>query len=105
MISCVYDRPTIVRALLDNGANVTLTDENGETALHAAAAGGSVECAKMLLNAHVELLNVKDNDGSTALDIAVIVEKQDVGEYLRSRGGECNEEEYPTDWKDEVVAE
>jgi ankyrin repeat protein len=75
------------------------------TALHYAAMGGFVECAKMLLDAHVELLNVKADDGDTALDCAVHHKKQAVGEYLRSRGGECNDVKYPADWKDEVVAE
>jgi len=63
MKACYYGRPTVARALLDKGAVATITDVDSYTALHDAAAGGSVECAKVLLDARVELLNVKNGDG------------------------------------------
>jgi len=58
--ACFYGRPTVARALLDKGAVATTTDSGGNTALHLAAYSGSEACAKVLLDVHVELLNVKD---------------------------------------------
>jgi ankyrin repeat protein len=99
MQACRFGRPTVARALLDKGADATITDVHGWNALHWAAYGGSVACAKVLLDARVELLNVKNEYGYTALDIAVISNKRECGEYLRSRGAECNSQTYPSDWK------
>jgi len=98
MKACYYGRPTVARALLDKGAVATITSDSGSTALHMAAGGGSVECAKVLLDAHVELLNVKAR-GYTALDWAIELKQRECGEYLRSRGAECCNKEYPADWK------
>jgi len=99
MQACYFGRPTVARALLDKGADATITDRHGETALHTAAAGGSVACAKVLLDARVELVNVKDIGGNTALDWAVVSKHRECGEYLRSRGAECNSQTYPLAWK------
>jgi len=44
-------------------------------------------------------LNLKDEDGDTALDLAVNSKRQECGEYLRSVGAKCHKKVYPTDWK------
>jgi len=69
------------------------------TALHDAASSGSLECAKVLVEAGIDLNAVIAMDGnSTALDYAVKEKKQAVGEYLRSKGAKCSKYEYPSDW-------
>jgi len=44
-------------------------------------------------------LNLKDEEGYTALDWAVRRENKECGEYLRSVGAKCCRKVYPTDWK------
>lgn len=39
----------VVKWLVDNGANLEVTDEDGLTPLHLAAVQGSEHCAKMLI--------------------------------------------------------
>jgi len=67
--------------------------------LHAAADEGFVDCARLLVEAGAEL-NTQDNGGDTPLDMAVDYEHKVCGEYLRSKGAECNEKQYPADWED-----
>jgi len=64
-----------------------------------AASNGDVDRLKALVEAGAHELNLKTNNGETALDKAVRHDEQECGEYLRSVGAECCSEEYPSDWK------
>jgi len=61
---------------------------------------GSLECAKVLVEAGIDLNTTGDDliGNMTALDCAVQREEQTVGEYLRSKGAKCSKYEYPSDW-------
>ena len=48
--ACLYDLPSIVDVLLENGADVTLKDAWGNQPLHIAATHGSVDVIKSLIN-------------------------------------------------------
>jgi len=71
---------------------------DGWTALHTAASNGFVSCVKVLVQGGAQL-NLKTNNGDTALDKAVDYDEQECGEYLRSVGAKCCRKVYPTDWK------
>lgn len=69
---CRGDRggnPQSVQALLDQGADVNITNYKGQTALHCAAKAGFVEPVRILL-AHGADVNVQDRDGDTPLHAA-----------------------------------
>jgi ankyrin repeat protein len=59
----------MVRLLLDHGANLSLRNQFGGTALHDAALGGSVEVINLLLDRGANP-QLRDNSGHTALDLA-----------------------------------
>ncbi|MCY4129180.1 MAG: ankyrin repeat domain-containing protein [Gammaproteobacteria bacterium] len=69
---CRGDRggnPKIVHDLLDQGADVNVTNYKGQTALHCAAKAGFVEPVRILL-AHGANVNAQDRDGDTPLHCA-----------------------------------
>jgi len=53
------------------------------------AEAGDVDRLKALVEAGAHELNLKAEDGYTALDRAVDYDRQECGEYLRSVGAEC----------------
>lgn len=61
--------PKIAQMLLENGANIHLQNESGETALHLAVLGNNSKIVRMLLKKGANP-NLKDNDGRSALDLA-----------------------------------
>ena len=69
---CRGDRggnPETVQDLLDQGADVNISNYKGQTALHCAAKAGFVEPVRILL-AHGANVNARDRDGDTPLHSA-----------------------------------
>ena len=99
MISCYLGRPNVTEAILEiEGVDPNLSNLHGYAALHDACMSGSVECAKLLLQAGAHL-DQRNKMMFTPLDIAVDRENQEVGEYLRSLGAFCNAMEgYRFNW-------
>jgi ankyrin repeat protein len=62
--------PDIVRLLFDNGANLHVRDNSGNTPLHLAASGGHLEAARTLLELKADV-NSLDGKGSTPLHRAL----------------------------------
>jgi len=56
--------------LIQNGADLRITDTNGWTALHYAALSDRTRCARLLLNRGAQL-DATDFQGLTALDLAI----------------------------------
>jgi ankyrin repeat protein len=77
----------MARELIKRGANVNPSQaENGITPLHEAAANGSIEFAKLLLE-HKANLRAKTRDGKTPLDFAISRSQKEMATFLR----ECEE--------------
>ena len=70
MIACQTDRPSIVDAIINKGANMNLLNKDGNTALCQATQSGNESCVKLLVKASADL-NFKGEFGYTALDVAV----------------------------------
>lgn len=69
---CRGDRggnPKFVKELLDQGANVNITNYKGQTALHCAAKAGFIEPVRILLDYGANV-NAKDREGDTPLHAA-----------------------------------
>ena len=68
--------------MIEAGAALDVRDENGLTPLHHAALNGYAECAKVLMNAHVDE-GATNAAGQTALDMAVAAGQAEVATVLR----------------------
>ena len=65
-----YENIEVVRALLDNDANVGAEDEEGRSPLHQATSSGSTELVRTLLLEHGADINARTKDSSTLLLVA-----------------------------------
>ena len=74
----------IISLLLAHRADVSWKDEDGVTALHWAVAYSGLDVIKELVNGGADLQAV-DNDGQTALDLAVHQDLSEETEYLKSK--------------------
>jgi ankyrin repeat protein len=79
-----------VGEIIDAGAPINATDENGNTALHAACPGGSLKTVKAVLRRGCET-NAQNRHGNTPLHYAYAFGHQDVAEYLVRKGNASQE--------------
>ena len=82
----------IVKILLQNGADVNTTDEDGFTPLHIAAYNGNLQMVKILLqNGSGIFLDIKDNtNGRSALHVAVYDGNLEIVRVLVEKGANIN---------------
>lgn len=78
--------PAVVHAFLTKGSDPNCRDANGSTALHWAAARGSVEIAHLLLDAGADA-GATDAEGQTPLQIAERKRREDVFALLGAARG------------------
>ncbi|MBQ4875143.1 MAG: ankyrin repeat domain-containing protein [Rickettsiaceae bacterium H1] len=71
MLSLLRRNMDIAKLLLQHGANVDAKDKEGKTALIVAAKNGNMEVVKLLLQHGANVVNVKDNEGKTALALGI----------------------------------
>ena len=81
---CFKGYNEIAKLLLDNGANVNVTNFNGATALIFAATFGRMEIAKMLLE-HGADKTLQDDRGHTAADHAKMQGIREMVELLEKK--------------------
>ena len=72
MYACSANRALSARHLVEAGCKKDSRNASGGTALHVAASNGVLECVQLLLDSDV---NAEDNDGDTALDRAIFMQK------------------------------
>ncbi len=89
--STVHGHTPIVERLLDKGADVKVTDANGETPLHDAATFGRIEIVKMLL-AHKADVNAVTPEKKTPLDNAIEANAENITDLLKQNGGKTGSE-------------
>ena len=74
-----------VNAGLRSGFDVNTQDKDGKTLLHYAAIGNQVEVIESLTEDFGARLNIKDNDGNTALDDARAAGAMDAVWYIEEQ--------------------
>ena len=78
---------SVIRALIEAGADPNVTSESGSTPLHEAARKGFVEVADVLLGSGADV-NAKDEEDRTPLDVAK--DERAIRSLLRRLGGICH---------------
>jgi ankyrin repeat protein len=79
----------VVKYLLEAGADATLADEAGNTALHQAAGGGHAETVRLLLSHSKAGLNVRGEGGMTSLLLALSQGHAEAVKYLLEAGADA----------------
>lgn len=83
------EKITVVETLLVEGADVTVKNKDGRTALHIAALRGSAAVVSMLLIKGADI-HARDNDGSTPLHVAASWGFVAAVELLLAEGADVN---------------
>jgi ankyrin repeat protein len=71
-----------------SGADIDAQDEDGETSLHKAAENGDIDMVRLLISKKARV-NVKNNAGKSALDLACAENESKVIEHLLKNGAIC----------------
>ena len=87
--ACFNNNPNCITTLLKHGADVNGSDNNGNTHLHHGAHYANLEVIKALVASPQCDVNVKNNKGQTALDVArskphYYIDYEPVIEYLEN---------------------
>lgn len=77
---------TIIQALLKAGADVSACNINRETPLHIAAGNDDGEIVKAILTANMNIIDLKENLGCSALNLAIRNGSNEVLEVLLRKG-------------------
>uniref|UniRef100_A0ABD2W0J5 Uncharacterized protein n=1 Tax=Trichogramma kaykai TaxID=54128 RepID=A0ABD2W0J5_9HYME len=96
-----HDHREVSVLLLRRGADPNLANEKGETALHIVCWKRHVDLAKVLFEVSVERnrpvrLDARDEEGRTALEIAVASLSPDLVDLLLDRGADLSSFVFPT---------
>jgi ankyrin repeat protein len=82
----------IAEYLLQHGAIITITDNSGNTALHHAAAIGSIDIVELLIK-NDSNLNKMNKEGQTPFIKAIINDHNDIAELLINHGSSVDEKD------------
>lgn len=86
--AALHDRPEVAARLIDAGADVMARNAGGLTPLHAAAYGGSVAVARLLLEHGAALEDQANVAGATPLSLAAEQDQVAVAELLIAAGAD-----------------
>ncbi len=84
MAATVKGYASIVKALLEKGANPNISDANGTTALHYATMFQLEDIVKMLVDANADTTS-KDNRGNSPLDYATLKNDKTIISILKTQ--------------------
>ncbi len=76
-----------IMGFLRSGVSPNAADENGTTALMAAARNRHLKTVQVLLDVRANV-NMKDKNGKTALDYARESHQEEIAALLRAKGGQ-----------------
>lgn len=82
MLAATHNRQRMVRFLLESSADVNIQDKDGSTALMCAAEHGHTLIVSQLLSAPGCQLQLTDNDGCTAQQVALLAGKRHIAVIL-----------------------
>ena len=88
-LALIARKNSMVRSLLEKGANPMKRDSNGLTALHFAAQSSQIDMVKVVMEGFADL-NVRDATGQTALFYAVRSGKEDIVRILLDASVDIN---------------
>ena len=87
-----YGSISDIKLLLNKGLDVNEIDFRGRTVIHYALnSSRSIDVMKLLITSEANL-NIANNYGATALDIAIFHNKTEIYDLLRKHGGKTGEE-------------
>ncbi|XP_046570880.1 ankyrin repeat domain-containing protein 50-like [Haliotis rubra] len=86
MAAAAGGQQTIYQLLLSEGADLTLTDEEGNNCLHLAVEGGSMPVVEDILSRNVLDINARGHHGHTATMVAVVNRQGDIFDVLFAAG-------------------
>lgn len=86
MEAAVRGNVEVMTMLLDKGADVNISDEDGWTALMGATVQGHLEPVKLLLE-HGADVNAKNGNDDTALVMAIGLKHEEIAEVLQAYAG------------------
>lgn len=82
-----------VEVLLSLGADVNAANNRGYTPLHNTAIMNRKEIAELLLEHHADInAKTRGDKGGTPLDIALMLKKNEMADFLRAHGGKTSKE-------------
>ncbi|HEY1078965.1 MAG TPA: ankyrin repeat domain-containing protein [Bdellovibrio sp.] len=84
----INEQPAASKLLIDNGADVTLINEAGDSALIAAVSVNATDTIKQLLRKHPELLNKANKDKNTPLHEAIRNGSKETFEIILKAGAD-----------------
>ncbi|XP_059470991.1 uncharacterized protein LOC132193991 isoform X3 [Neocloeon triangulifer] len=89
-LAAQFSSEEICRLLVENGADLSAVDEDGNDALHCACIGGKLENIKYLLGLNGFSVEKKSRYGKTALHMAAENDHVAMAEFLLSKGANVN---------------
>ena len=70
-LACLNGHKNVANYLLENNANLEVTDNRGQTVLHSAVHQGQAAIVELLLSKNQMIINKEDIDGETPLHLAI----------------------------------
>lgn len=90
MMAATFGHPQVVTVLLNKGANVSITVDDGATALHCSAQGGYLAATKLLVKASANLEAKLNTTGYTPLQLAAQYGHSEIMGVLIEAGAKPN---------------
>jgi ankyrin repeat protein len=85
-ITLLFDHAAATQALFARGADLSIVDDEGLTTLHQAAAGGYLDCIKLVLDHSTIDINVINDDGNPPIAWALRYNKFEACKLLVEKG-------------------